>query len=239
MRSQLMSIIGQLGPDDEFIVSDDSSTDDTLQVIAEVNDPRIKVLEGNQFFSPIFNFENALYHATGDVIFLSDQDNVWLDHNVEVMLNLLSNHDLVITDCEVIDENGQVLAESFFRSYDFGPGLIKNFVHNGYMGCCMAFNRRILEIALPFPKRIAMHDVWLGTIGAIFGRVYFCDEVLVRYRRHSANLIPLPGNSRNSLARKIGMRLGLLGCVAERIVSQRRELGIRGTGQGTVTRPQV
>ncbi len=85
MSEQLASIVGQLQPDDELIISDDSSTDATLSIIENLGDSRIKLLPGNRFYNPIYNFENALKQASGDVIVLSDQDDIWLDNKLAVI----------------------------------------------------------------------------------------------------------------------------------------------------------
>lgn len=85
---QLDSILKQLSENDEVIISDDSSTDRTVDVIKNFKDKRIKLYEDNHFHSPIFNFENALEKASGDIIFLSDQDDVWLDNKVKIMTGL-------------------------------------------------------------------------------------------------------------------------------------------------------
>jgi len=73
LRQQLASILTQPGPTDEVIISDDSSTDDTLAIINSMADPRIRLFTNNTFYSPIFNFENALKQATGEIIVLADQ----------------------------------------------------------------------------------------------------------------------------------------------------------------------
>ncbi len=76
IAEQLESILKQLGERDELIISDDSSTDQTLAIIDRFHDRRLRVFPGNSFYNPIFNFENALKQATGEVIALSDQDDV-------------------------------------------------------------------------------------------------------------------------------------------------------------------
>ena len=90
IREQLDSILPQLGLDDEVIISDDSSTDNTLKIIEEYNDCRIKIFSNNKFYSPILNFENALKKAQGDFIFLSDQDDIWKSNKVEVVMKYLN-----------------------------------------------------------------------------------------------------------------------------------------------------
>lgn len=77
IKQQLTSILEQLAPADEIIVSDDNSKDNTRNIIEELNDGRIKIIDGPGMSSPTKNFEQALKHAKGDYIFLADQDDVW------------------------------------------------------------------------------------------------------------------------------------------------------------------
>ena len=84
---QIRSILSQLNADDELIISDDGSTDDTTILIEGIGDKRITLLNGG-FHSPIKNFENAIKHAKGDVVYLSDQDDLWLPGRVEAALKL-------------------------------------------------------------------------------------------------------------------------------------------------------
>ena len=187
---QLESILVQLDSTDEIIISDDSSSDRTVEIIKSYNDTRVIILENNKFKSPIFNLENALKHATGTVIFLSDQDDIWLPGKVKVMREHLRHYDLVVSDASLIDASGRIVEDSYFKLRGSGPGFIKNIYRNSYLGCCMAFNRMILEKSLPFPAKIPMHDMWLGLIAEISGRTFFCEEKLLYYRRHSSNASP-------------------------------------------------
>ena len=77
LREQLDSILPQLAESDEVIVSDDGSTDGTIDLITSLNDPRIKIVSNSGRKGYVGNFENALKHTTGDYIFLSDQDDIW------------------------------------------------------------------------------------------------------------------------------------------------------------------
>lgn len=187
IREQLNSILMQLDKNDEVIVSDDSSTDDTLAIVGSFNDARIKIFPNNKFHSPIFNFENALKQAKGDYIFLSDQDDIWETNKVEVMLFYLSRYSLVVSDCTLIDKEGSIMCKSLFGKKIPTNGLFMNLIHNHYSGCCMAFRREILNMALPFPRQIAMHDIWLGLCASYFYSVCFIPYKLMRYRRHGKN----------------------------------------------------
>src|SRR5687768_8023645 len=86
INEQLNSIITQLDESSEIVISDDSSTDNTVQIIKSFNDKRIHVLPNQKFRNPIFNFENALKHVQGDYIFLADQDDIWLPDRLNKML---------------------------------------------------------------------------------------------------------------------------------------------------------
>jgi len=192
IRRQLESILGQLSPDDEVIISDDSSTDKTVDIIKGFHDPRILLSEGNTFFSPVFNFENALKRASGEIIVLSDQDDVWLDNRVAVIRGkfqmLPHRHYLIAMDGFVVDEEEQVVGASIFERINAGKGFLKNIYDNRYVGCCLAFSRELLDIALPFPKKIAMHDMWLGQLCELVGATEFVEEKTILYRKHGGSL---------------------------------------------------
>ena len=208
ITDQLSSIFPQLGTEDEIVISDDNSTDKTVDIIKGFNDRRIR-LYINEFRNPIFNFEFALRKCQGDVIFLSDQDDLWNTNKVKIVSGLLKEYDMVVTDCEVVDGNGVTIHDSFFKLRNSGRGLIKNFIRNSYVGCCMAMKRKIVEKALPFPKSISMHDIWIGMIAELYGMTYFCDQKLVKYRRHGGNNTCATEESPYSLYKKMSWRLNL------------------------------
>lgn len=187
IKEQLSSILSQLGKDDEVVISDDSSTDNTIEIIASFYDQRIKIYPNQHFKSPIYNFEKALKMAKGDYIFLSDQDDVWESNKVEVMMTHLLGNTLVISDCCIIDANMQVIRDSFYYNKTRHKGVISNIIHNNFLGCCMAFRKELLDLALPFPKDMAMHDIWLGICASAFYSVVFIPDKLIKYRRHGEN----------------------------------------------------
>jgi hypothetical protein len=94
-----------------------------------------------------------------------------------------------VLDGYISNASGEVIGDSIFRRMNSGAGLLKNLYDNTYMGCCLAFSRPLLEIALPFPKYIPMHDMWLGMLAEIFGTVEFVPEKTIKYRKHAASTI--------------------------------------------------
>lgn len=187
IHQQLDSILSQLEMNDEVIISDDSSTDNTVEIIKSYNDKRIKLLENCTFQSPIFNLENALKMASRNWIFLSDQDDVWLPGRVERMKEELKDHDTVVCNSFMVDQNEKIIHNSYFEWKGCGDGFLRNLKKNTYLGCSLAFNRKILEFVLPFPKKIAMHDIWIGMVSEMIGKTCFIPEQLFLYRRHEDN----------------------------------------------------
>lgn len=189
IKAQLESILPQLGSSDEVIVSDDSSSDNTISEINSLKDPRIVILSDQKFRSAIFNFENAIKAASGDVIFLSDQDDIWTNDKVEKMMKWFPQFNLVVSDCFITDQNLHIIEDSMFKLNRSAPGIFRNSIKNAYLGCTMAFDRSVLNVALPFPKDIPMHDIWLGFVANAFGKVKFISDKLLYYRRHGGNTV--------------------------------------------------
>jgi glycosyltransferase involved in cell wall biosynthesis len=210
LHEQIDSILRQLGEDDEIVISDDSSTDKTIEIIESFHDKRIVLLQKQTFHSHVYNFENALKHAKGDTIFLADQDDIWLPHKVSHMLALLQKCDLVLSDAKMVNALKEPICDSFFTFHHSKRGFFKNLYQNSYLGCCMAFNRKLLEIALPFPKYINMHDWWIGMNAELYSSIIFTHEPLVLYRRHEEALTPVDKQSSNTFLQKIGFRLAML-----------------------------
>ena len=229
IKEQLQSILLNLRENDEIIISDDHSSDDTIKIVHAFNDPRIKVVYNTKSNKGhIRNFENALTKATGDVIFLSDQDDIWLPEKAERMLEALEDHDLVVCDCIVVDQSMEVISDSFFGLIHSGSGFLKNLIKNTFLGCCMAFKRDILEKALPFPKKLISHDTWIGLIGETYGSTLFLPEKLHYFRRHGSNFSISEGadamadqKSPYNIFEKISMRMGLLKNVIRRMIKIR------------------
>lgn len=195
LKQQIDSIIIQLEKDDEIIVSDDGSSDSTLQIIQDYNDKRIKLFHHSpqnskyRFSFTTNNFENALKHAKGEYIFLADQDDIWKDDKVEKCLNLLKKgYNLILHDCDIINENNNKMGDSYFEINKSQKGILKNLSNNSYLGCCMVIDRKYLHKALPFPKTPVPHDIWIGLIYEKFGEVIFIDQKLISYRRHGGNV---------------------------------------------------
>lgn len=214
IREQLESILSQLPLDAEIIIADDGSTDDTLLVVESLNESRIRVLPAERHLGVIYNFERALRASKGEIVFLADQDDVWLPGKVEMCLAALNEADLVMHDAFLLGlsdafesawgRNGKL---SDIRTYR--NGVVANWWKNSFTGCCMAFRRKVLDKALPFPKNLPMHDQWLGVVAEKYFKVSYVDEPLVDYRQHSSNATHIE-KSPAGVLQKIKWRVDLL-----------------------------
>lgn len=210
IREQLNSILNQTVSVDEIIVSDDNSTDLTIKIIEEIKDSRISIIY-NKSKGYVSNFENALENATGDYIFLADQDDIWDEKKVEVIIPLFEEYDLINHDGYIVDKNGEKLfKDSYFEIMKSRKGIIKNIIRNTYLGCCMAFKREVLEKALRFSSKNVIHDIWLGIVAEKFGKVIFLEKKLLKYRRHGENASFSTEKSKRKFSEKIISRFYLI-----------------------------
>ncbi|MBD5329863.1 MAG: glycosyltransferase family 2 protein [Bacteroides sp.] len=219
LRQQVDSILRQLGDNDELIVSDDGSDDATLDILRSYSDPRLKLYSNEMGRGVNGNFETAVSHASGDYLFLSDQDDVWLEGKVRECVSALKDADCVVHDCIVTDGEGNVTSDSFFRLRGSGPGFWKNLYRNSYLGCCMAFRREVLQYALPYPKPLPVfQEGWIASLAEIKGRVRFIPFKGIFFRRHDGNASFTANKSRFTLRKQISYRVSLLWLVAKRLM---------------------
>ncbi|MDX8380850.1 MAG: glycosyltransferase family 2 protein [Ghiorsea sp.] len=222
IKEQLLSILPQLSRGDEVIISDDHSTDNTLEIIKDFKDERIKVFSNTKEKGYSRNFENALEKAKGDIIFLSDQDDVWMNTKVRDSVNFLDSYDLVISDAVVVDNELNILAKSNFKLRNVKHSLISNIIRCRYLGACYAFNKEMLAKSLPFPKdsELIPHDYWLYMIGATYFKVGVIHEQLIKYRRHNLNASNGGNESENTTLKKMQIRIYLVFSLLKRGVSK-------------------
>lgn len=211
---QIRSILSQLGSDDEIIISDDHSTDNTISLIESFQDSRIKLVFPTVARGPIANFEHGLTHATKEVVVLSDQDDVWLPGRIAAIRSYFNKSyypfDLLILNSRVVNEELETIEPSVFQLLHSGPGLLKNIFRNTYIGCHMAFRRSLLSAALPFPRCIPMHDVWLGLVSELMGEVTFCDEPSMLFRRTGKNFTKARYSWKTRISWRFNLMFGLL-----------------------------
>ena len=209
IKEQLDSILCQIVENDEVIISDDSSTDNTVEIIKAFSDNRIKIYKNTKVKGYTKNFENALEKANGDMIFLSDQDDVWVENKVQKMTEILKEYDFVVSDNSIVNENLEIINKSHFEVYKTSKGFLTNLLLPRYVGACMAFKNNVLEKSLPFPEnaKLCAHDYWISLIAEMYFKSYKLDEQLLLYRRHGSNASSGGEKSKNSLSHKLKVRI--------------------------------
>ncbi|MEG1945705.1 MAG: glycosyltransferase family 2 protein [Lachnospiraceae bacterium] len=193
LKEQLESVLTQLSLSDEVVISDDGSSDGTVEQILQLQqqDERIHFIKGPGR-GVKKNVEHAIKNCRGAYVFLADQDDIWKPDKVETVMRAFLEHDayLVIHDAQVIqgDDTQTICMDSFFHFRKARAGILKNMIKNSYIGCCMAFRRELEEKILPIPNNIEMHDQWIGIVSDFYyGKSVFLWEPLILYRRHGRN----------------------------------------------------
>ena len=212
IREQIDSILCQLSGNDELVISDDHSSDATREIINDYNDSRIKLFLNDLSKGVTHNFENALIHSKGDIIFLADQDDVWLPSKIKELSQFLiqKNYDVVTGNCALTDSDLNIIQEKYY--VDKSPldkSVFGNFVRDLWLGSCMAFRRKVLLETIPFPKRMAAHDLWIALYSQLHFRCGYYPKVLQLYRRHDSTVSFAGSESTNKLSYKISYRMYL------------------------------
>lgn len=202
LLEQLLSIASQTRTPDELVICDDGSIDRTIEIIENfaLAAPFVVRLYKNdgQSLGSAKNFEKAIKLCFGDMIVLSDQDDVFRRDKLELLVKALNNNptcDLVISDASLIDEIGNEIATSLWEYQKLKPKEGKPFrrlVYNNFAtGCTMMFRRSLLDLALPFPSNVYMHDWWLAVVSVSSngGGICLVSDALTKYRQHNLNVL--------------------------------------------------
>lgn len=200
LKAQLDSILDQTLQPNEIIICDDCSSDGTVTLARDLLSDwggKWQVVENETNLGFRQNFEKAIQLCHGDIIFLSDQDDVWMPHKIEEMIWIFRTYPEVVLafhDAKLVDENLRVLAPSFWKTLDFEAArfLKKDYRqllgHNVVQGSACAFRRELVARACPFPEG-AIHDEWLALTALSIGEIFPVAETLLAYRQWRENAL--------------------------------------------------
>lgn len=197
VREQLESILAELHPDDEIVIVDDASSDDTLAVIDGIDDPRISVYPNPHNLGYVRSFERAMMLATGDVLMLSDQDDIWIPGRRDALVAATMTRPIAASNL-VLDTTGEPLRSPISgRPWALRAASGSERVRNElrilagdapYFGCTMAVRRSALPLVLPFPASLTeSHDLWIATVGNAAGALIHVEQPTLRRRIHADN----------------------------------------------------
>ncbi|HEX8306955.1 MAG TPA: glycosyltransferase [Allosphingosinicella sp.] len=212
LPEQLASLAAQTRRPDELVVCDDGSNDGTVELLEEFARTapfRVRIYRNERNLGVLRNFEKALSLCEGDIVFLSDQDDVWLTDKIETVVALFEKdpgalaivNDKLIADEDLVPTGATMLGN--IRGFGSPDG---NFV----AGCCSAFRREWLKIALPIPKGAIAHDTWLVGLAHRLQVASICERPLQYYRRHGANVSQNAYSERRRVgfARRLAVEIG-------------------------------
>jgi glycosyltransferase involved in cell wall biosynthesis len=204
IRELLLSLSQQTYSEFTILLSDDSSTDKTVEKclnICEELDLSLKVVSPRvPFRNSKDNFEHLLRNSTAAYVMLADQDDFWKNYKVESSLKELQgiekNYDgpvLVYTDLEVVNDELEIIYPSMLKHQKLDYNITNNpseiICQNVVAGCTMIMNKKAVDSVLPFTNLKFVHDHWIAAKIASIGRVGYLDDATIKYRQHAANQI--------------------------------------------------
>ncbi len=198
IKEQLESIISQSIQPHEVIICDDCSTDNTIEIIENLNNPIIKIYRNTSKIGVVENFKKAVSLAIdGNFIALSDQDDIWFKHKLETLYNSIAHYKesviptIAYSDLILVDNNKMVINESFWNElnhhnhlHNFSTLLFGNFI----TGHSILMNSSMKKELLYKPNDTILHDVWIALIALGIGKAVRIDQPLAFYRQHDLNI---------------------------------------------------
>jgi len=204
LSEQLESLATQTRLPDEVVICDDSSTDNQTREIVETFSRRapfpVRLFVNKHNLGSKRSFELAIRRCRGEIIFLSDQDDVWRKDKLAVIEHTFSSSPrtgLVFSDAEIVDEHLVELGGLWTNFDDAGRTDIEKqnvfkalLRRNLVTGATLAFRPNLRRLVLPIPTdTIFQHDAWIALIIAAVARVTFISEPLIKYRQHPGQQI--------------------------------------------------
>jgi glycosyltransferase involved in cell wall biosynthesis len=208
IKLQLDSILSQLEKDDEIVIIDDASTDNTIEIINSFHDLRIKTYKNNINIGFVKSFEKALLISKGEIIFFSDQDDYWIDNRLKIMSNKLIDSSSLLLVSQFIpseiqgnmSETPKVLSlETLASKFNLGSIFFGNSL---FFGSTMCIDRKLLNIALPFKYFVKAHDIHLAIIAILLKKYIVINDILTIRTITGNNL----SNRNRSYTKKINSR---------------------------------
>ncbi|QQV03727.1 MULTISPECIES: glycosyltransferase [Chryseobacterium] len=197
LKQQIDSILFQLDHElDELIIVNDFSTDNSRKIIDDYHNPKIKIFENNVNLGYKNSFQKAIEYAENHVIFLSDQDDIWIEGRLMKIYNTLNDSGklLVCSNFKTFSErdNHRERFKTKLTQYDNKVSHTRNILRIfkgdiAYFGCTMAFKSEMKKYILPFPHYFHAHDLWIAMVGNVKRSIFHLEDVTLLHRIHNNN----------------------------------------------------
>jgi hypothetical protein len=189
LRDQLKSFLDQTVLPDELVVCDDASKDETVAILKEFGKTtaiNVRLFENSKTIGFTRNFEQAIRHCTGDLIFFCDQDDFWFPEKIEVILRLFEERRgklLLVHDGDLVNERLEGKGVTMRRQVRAGWGTDEGLI----TGALTVMHKAFRPFVLPFPAGVVGHDVWIHLLARFLGTRHVVNKSLQLIRRHTAN----------------------------------------------------
>lgn len=189
IEEQIDSFLSQTLSPDEIIITDDCSSDKTMQIIEKYKknySDKIKIFQNQYNLGFTKNFQEGIKKSSGDIIFLSDQDDVWYKNKIETIIKKFNNNpdiNLIIHDADLVDENLKKTNLSAISQVKLGFGNTDILI----TGALTSFKRNLIKYFLPFPKKLVGHDGFIHFVSKNLGSRMVINDKLQVIRRHTNN----------------------------------------------------
>lgn len=214
IREQIDSIIGQDYPNWKLIIRDDGSKDRTLQIVKEYKEKypdKIQLVydtKGN--FGVTYNVFELLRYSKSPYTMFCDQDDIWKPDKIKILLQCIKKAEqnerskpiLIHSDACIVDAQLKTIHPSFanYIHWDKRKDTLANLIQrNVVQGSSTIINRKLLEKVKQLSNingcKSVTHDWWIAVIATLFGKIYYCDKVLMLYRQHGNNIIGASSNT--------------------------------------------
>lgn len=195
IRTQIQSLQAQTLTDWKLYIHDDGSSDDTMSILKEMKamDSRINIIEdGIRFHESGLNFMHLLKFSKAPFCIFCDQDDIWLENKLELMLRFIEAKDNTIPQAVYSNSYVYIPETSDISGYATlcFPQKLKDvlFLNCGIQGCALMFNAALRDICKNAPDIVAMHDHVLTVCAATLGELSYLNKRLMLYRRHQSTV---------------------------------------------------
>ena len=213
IREQLESLKDQTYTEWRLVIRDDRSSDKTAEIVKkfsdEVEQEVIFKVNEKPSGSAKNNFALLINDAKeSDYVMFCDQDDIWKKDKIEITFNKMKQVEerygrdfplLVHGDVEVIDENGNINADSMFEMSHINADskLPQILIQNHVTGCTMMCNKKLIAGISEYASSeyIIMHDYLAALYSSVFGKIEVIKKPLLSYRQHSGNSVGAKNNN--------------------------------------------
>ncbi len=203
LQEQLESFINQKRLPDELIICDDGSEDNTVQIIEEFSQRApflVQLIKNPTNLGFVRNFEKALTYCNGDLIFFSDQDDIWFPEKISYIEQIFMSKSgklLIIHNGKLVDESLKWFGATKLGQVRAGWSDDKHFA----TGALSVIHKDLKKCVLPFPSNITVgHDAWIHLIARLIGSRVVIERSLQLIRRHSSNTSDWVGSSTHQIS---------------------------------------